>query len=1196
MKKLVLTLIAMLFFAITFAEGWRTNEMEVKVTVTSKEEAMQLTDLRLNGDYYSDYAILYLIPEELELIKNAGLKYEIQIENLNEYYKDFWETREEYHSYQEIIDVADNLAATYPDICTKHLFGTSMGGRQCAALKISDNSAIDENEAEVMFDGGIHGNEIGGAENLIRFAVDLCEEYGDDPDITELIDNREIWLYLMVNPDGRVNMSRENNNGVDLNRDWGYMWDAWGGSTGAFSQIESKNLRACSYDNQFVVHTTYHSGTEYISCPWSYRASAPYDMDRILQLAGVYSDVSGYANMEYGQGSSGMYFINGSTKDSNYGAMGSISWSMEISYDKQPPASQILTYYNYNVPSMLAMIEYGGYGIEGLVTDAISGDPVAASIFVENYLPCFTDPVVGDYHKYLLEGTYDILVKANGYNDKLITGVIVNEFSATVTNIELDPLDHQSIHRIISSHIEDNNAADPGITWNCIGQPDNMFYSVGKNGWIVVDMLDIIFDGAGPDVMVFEGDATAEGYSLYAGESMDGPWYSMGTGSGTAEFDFASSTISEARYFKILDDGDGSANVLGAGFDLDAMQALSSITGPYIIMDGVVIDDSNGNNNGQLDPGETADYIITLKNVGSENAMAVVGTLSCNDQYVTVLTTGQQTFGNIAINESASATFTVSAEASAPAGHSAMMQLDYEGSNVNPSTKYIEVLFPDYCYPSANCSFGDGFTGFTLEDISNMNSGCSNDMGIEGYGDFTDLSTELEPGMEYTVGFETGYSDQDVSLWIDFDMDMAFEDEERLITDFNLANSGTLYSVDIEIPEGVMPGEKRLRIRANWQNSAQDPCASFTYGETEDYTVVITGNILNAAFTANESEICYGSEVEYYDNSIGNITSWEWEFPGGTPSTSSEQNPVVTYNTPGMFGVTLTVGDGTTTNTASMLEYIIVYDDPATPDTPTGLEEMCQDAENCSYTTNNASGATGWVWQLVPSDAGEMFNNGPSLEIDWNPEFAGEVEISVACENMCGTSSMSDPIEITIMPFPAAAGEIDGDDQVCQEQVAVYTVDIIADADMYEWIIDPANAGMVVINQNECTITWSDSYEGTATINVYGMNDCGEGDISPDFEVLVQNCTGFNNQVLQNSFDIYPNPNAGSFKLDLGKNSFDSFKISLINSLGSLVYFQAFKESENQINIELTSLPDGIYYLKLESDTFVGMKKIIIQQ
>ena len=88
----------------------------------------------------------------------------------------------------------------------------------------------------------------------------------------------------MVNPDGRVHDVRYNANGVDLNRDWGYMWDAWGGSPGAFSQIESQNLRSCMYSNQFVVHTTYHSGDEFISMPWSYRPNQPNDWNHIYQL------------------------------------------------------------------------------------------------------------------------------------------------------------------------------------------------------------------------------------------------------------------------------------------------------------------------------------------------------------------------------------------------------------------------------------------------------------------------------------------------------------------------------------------------------------------------------------------------------------------------------------------------------------------------------------------------------------------------------------------------------------------------------------------------------------------------------------------------------------------------------------------------------------------------------------------------
>ncbi len=1190
MKKLLLLIFFACTIATTFAQGWRPGEMEVKVQITSKADALELYSLKLNGDIYLKHAIIYLTSTELEMLKGTNLNFEITIPDLNEHYKNFWDTRAEYHSYQEIIDLADSLADNFPDICTKTIFGTSLGGRQLTALKISDNAATDENEAEVMFDGGIHGNEIGAAENVIRFARDLCVSYGTDPEITDLVDNREIWLYLMVNPDGRVNNVRTNNAGVDLNRDWGYMWNGEGSSSGAFSQPESKALRACSYSNQFVVHTTYHSGTEYISCPWSYRGDAPFDMAHILQLAGVYADVSGYSNMEFGQGYNGMYSINGSTKDSNYGIMGSISWSMEISYNKEPPASQIMMYYNYNKPSMLAMIEYSGYGLEGVISDATSGDPVAAIVFIDNYLPTFTDPEVGDYHKYVLAGTYDILVKANGYQDKLVSGVSVGSITSTVTNIELDPLDHQSIYKFISCQIPDNNHADEGYTWNAYGQPDNLFYSIGKNGWAVLDMQEIIFDGSGSDIMVFEGDASPEGYTLYAGESVDGPWQSMGTGSGTAEFDFENCNISEARYFKILDDGDGSSSGNDVGFDLDAMQALSSVSGPYLIMEGYTVNDAGGNNNGLLDPGETADFTVTLKNVGTLDALAITGTFTCADDYITIITTTPQTFGDIAINETATATFTVSAEDDAPAGHTSTINFNFEGTNVDPITKYIMVSFPDYCYPSANCSYGDGFTGFELEDISNMNSGCSDG----GYGDFTDLMTDLESGQTYEVSFQSGYSDQDASLWIDLNMDKIFDDDERLVSDLNLAASGTIYTASIDIPEGALPGEKRLRIRANWQNSSMDPCSNFSYGETEDYTINIAGDILVAAFTSDEYEVCHGTEVQFYDNSLGNITSWAWEFPGGTPSSSSDENPVVTYNSPGMWGVTLTVSDGTNQSTEAMLEYMIVHDDPAVPVAPSGLAEMCQDSPDCEYWTNPGS-CTDWYWEILPATAGIMTQNGPSITIDWNDNFAGDVQILVAGINICGQSEMSEPIDIMILPMPDAAGEINGSVIVCQYTTHVYSIPLIEYAEQYEWIIDPAEAGNISIDDYTCTIQFY-NYVGSATLKVRGINQCGEGLWSPDFEIAVEVCPGISGQ---NSPDIQilPNPNQGQFKIQINNINDEDLNLEIFSARGEKVYQSEINKGNNNITrVSLQNMASGIYYLKISGNSTLITKKIIVNQ
>ena len=155
----------------------------------------------------------------------------------------------------------------------------------------------------------------------------------------------------------------------------------------------------------------------------------------------------------------------------------------------------------------------------------------------------------------------------------------------------------------------------------------------------------------------------------------------------------------------------------------------------------------------------------------------------------------------------------------------------------------------DYCIPGANCSYGDGFTDFAFAGIENLGSGCS----AGGYGDYTTMQGSAEIGYAYTASFKTGYSDQNVSMWIDFNDDEVFSDMERILTDFNLATANVTISTDVTIPGFAVPGIHRMRIGANWIDpSSPDPCATFTYGEWEDYMMEITGNPIsyNAAVTS----------------------------------------------------------------------------------------------------------------------------------------------------------------------------------------------------------------------------------------------------------------------------------------------------------------------------------------------------------
>nr|NQU93855.1 T9SS type A sorting domain-containing protein [Bacteroidota bacterium] len=784
----------------------------------------------------------------------------------------------------------------------------------------------------------------------------------------------------------------------------------------------------------------------------------------------------------------------------------------------------------------------------------------------------------------------------------------------------------------------------------------------------------------GPDIMVFEGDASAEGYELYAGESMDGPWHSMGTGSGTSEFDLSSCAISEARYYKIQDDGDGSASGNDAGFDLDAMQALSSITGPYIIMEGYVIDDSNGNNNGLLDPGETADFIITLKNVGSESANDLTATLSVVDAYVSVLTTSPQTFGTLGINESASATYTVTADENTPAGHSAMLELEYQGTNVPAASKYIEVFFPDYC---------EATTGTEDEYIENVLCGdIDNTSGWQGgVANYTDQSTSIDPGASEAITVTNGnaWASDQVTVWVDWNLDMEFGNSTgETIELTNVGGSGETFEGDIEAPADQNPGQYRMRVRMTYSSSPA-PCGNSSYGEVEDYTIIVGGSILNAAFSSDATSICYDGQVQFYDNSTGGATQWDWEFPGGTPATSGEQNPVVTYQNPGQFDVTLTVSNGTNNNTNTGTDYIMVYDDPVIPATPTGETEVCQDDPNTTYTTATVD-ADDWVWEMTPETAGSFTQNNYSIVINWDPDFYGDVEIKVACVNMCGESTMSDAIVVVVMPMPGIAGDITGTEEVCQADETDYGVAVIWEADDYEWSLEPASAGYILENYNACTITWSNSFMGTATLmvcgtnecgdgiwsngfdvtvnpypetpaniegdgevcqqevtiysvpvigwsdefdwslepaeagsmtfmnnettvtwsstwlgtailKVRGINDCGEGQWSEDFPVLVKNCTGIDEIDQDKMISVFPNPGNGTFTIQCEKTINENVEVSVVSVIGTKIYHNSFNgiSAGNAISFELSDISQGVYYLMLQGENISLTKKIIIQ-
>jgi PKD repeat protein len=115
-------------------------------------------------------------------------------------------------------------------------------------------------------------------------------------------------------------------------------------------------------------------------------------------------------------------------------------------------------------------------------------------------------------------------------------------------------------------------------------------------------------------------------------------------------------------------------------------------------------------------------------------------------------------------------------------------------------------------------------------------------------------------------------------------------------------------------------------------NAAPSSCETFSYGEVEDYTVHIfngTSQPPVAAFIASSTTITVGGSINYTDQSTNTPTSWSWNFEGGTPVSSTSQNPTVVYNTVGTYDVSLTATNSAGSDNETKFDYVTVTAAPA---------------------------------------------------------------------------------------------------------------------------------------------------------------------------------------------------------------------------------------------------------------------------
>jgi hypothetical protein len=228
------------------------------------------------------------------------------------------------------------------------------------------------------------------------------------------------------------------------------------------------------------------------------------------------------------------------------------------------------------------MITLAGYGIEGTVRDSLTNQPLFALVQFTNPLrwSVYTDPNIGDFHKMVGPGAYEVKISAQGYETKIIENVVVPVQGSINLEVLLTPSNSTDnyIQKLTWVRRDRPDVAYRTVTNAALGEPDGIPYSLGVGGTIVLEALPAIKNLFGNDFAVIEADTGAESYTVYASNTWDGSWYLCGPGLGTTSFDLSTPGLDSARYIKIIDAGGGSTSDPYAGFDLDAVSYRSDRT------------------------------------------------------------------------------------------------------------------------------------------------------------------------------------------------------------------------------------------------------------------------------------------------------------------------------------------------------------------------------------------------------------------------------------------------------------------------------------------------------------------------------------------------------------------------------------------------------------------------------------------
>ncbi|MEO0083288.1 MAG: M14 family zinc carboxypeptidase [candidate division WOR-3 bacterium] len=309
MKVIVFIFISILILiSLSFSES-PERLMIVRVYVKSYQQLQSHIDFKsanieIAGARLNEYYDLIVSDGDLPIVLSSGLKYEVVVSDLDSLK---YELRGQYRSLDSVNLFLRNLTLTYPNLCVLDSLGLSYENRQMYGVKISDNPSVSEpNEPGVFICGLHHAREWATIEVCLFFADSILRAYNSSPAIQDLVNNHEIWVFPVINPDGyyydypQRRSWRKNRQpfygviGTDLNRNYLGACDTnrygfWGALTsgaqsshnpssetfmGGFGASSPEITNVVNFFRTHNINTShsFHSYSELVLWPWGFQA------------------------------------------------------------------------------------------------------------------------------------------------------------------------------------------------------------------------------------------------------------------------------------------------------------------------------------------------------------------------------------------------------------------------------------------------------------------------------------------------------------------------------------------------------------------------------------------------------------------------------------------------------------------------------------------------------------------------------------------------------------------------------------------------------------------------------------------------------------------------------------------------------------------------------------------------------------